>query len=118
MIQYQHAIWTHDFHDEPVSLWSELDDHGMEIRKVEVFRDGRRRRAPPSARDTGTHLGEFPVPPIDEINRDQQFRARLVDGAAFEIEWSASESTNSLENHPPRRPWPTARGIRTPEDPE
>jgi hypothetical protein len=35
------------------------------------------------------------VPPIDEINRDPQFRARLVDGAAFEIEWSASESTNS-----------------------
>ena len=89
--RYQHVVWTHDFHDEPVSLWSGLDDHGMEMRKVEVFRDGRPRRAPPSARDAGTRLGELPVPPIDEINRDPQFRARLVDEAAFEIEWSTSE---------------------------
>lgn len=27
------------------------------------------------------------MPPVDEINRDPQFRARLVDEAAFEIEW-------------------------------
>lgn len=90
MTRYLHVQWQHDVDDDPVSLWSELDDTGMETRKVEVFRDGRRRRAPPTTNDTGTRLGEMPVPSIDEINNDPQFRARSVDRAAFEIEWSAA----------------------------
>ena len=40
LMRYWKVVWHHDFADEPVLLYSEIDDAGMEIRKVEVYRDG------------------------------------------------------------------------------
>jgi hypothetical protein len=33
--------WKHGHHDYPVILYSELDARRFEVRKVEVFRNGR-----------------------------------------------------------------------------
>ena len=39
-MQYIKVLWKHELADEPVLLYSELDDDHWETRKVEVFRDG------------------------------------------------------------------------------
>src|SRR5258705_13531981 len=40
-MQYIRVRWKHALPDEPVELLSELDSESWEVRKVEVFRDGR-----------------------------------------------------------------------------
>jgi hypothetical protein len=39
-LRYQKVLWHHDLPDEPVVLYAEISS-GREVRKVEVFRDGR-----------------------------------------------------------------------------
>ena len=36
------VTWHHEKPDNPVELFSELDDERFEVRKVEIFRDGRK----------------------------------------------------------------------------
>lgn len=40
-MQYIKVKWVHPPNEYPVMLYSELDDRRYEIRKVEVFADGR-----------------------------------------------------------------------------
>jgi hypothetical protein len=40
--RYQLVHWLHEFADEPGRLYSEVDDDGWEIRKVDEYRCGRR----------------------------------------------------------------------------
>jgi hypothetical protein len=37
---YLECEWIHDFPDDPVLLYSELDRERWETRKVDLFRDG------------------------------------------------------------------------------
>ena len=39
-MKYIKVHWIHDFADEPEMLYSEIDSHDNEVRKVEVFKDG------------------------------------------------------------------------------
>jgi hypothetical protein len=87
-MQYLKVQWTHDFPGDPVWLYSELDDDRWEIRKVEVFRDGTVGFAAPGEASANTRLGETPIPPLDEINREEEFEAREIDAAEFERLWS------------------------------
>jgi hypothetical protein len=54
MPRYQSVLWHHDHPDEPMVLYSEIDV-GFEVRKVEVYRDGRHDYAGRS-RSTGTTM--------------------------------------------------------------
>ena len=47
MSTYVEVAWLHDFEDEPVMLYSKLDDQRRETRKVELFPDGRMDRVSP-----------------------------------------------------------------------
>ena len=40
LMRYIKVKWIHSYPDEPVLLYSEIDDSGWEVRKVEVFPDG------------------------------------------------------------------------------
>jgi hypothetical protein len=95
MMQYLRVLWLHAFEDEPIDLLSELDDDRMEVRKVEIFRGGQRGRASAIHEDEGTMLGTEPVPSLQEINEDPQFRAREIDSAEFELEWSRAAVPSS-----------------------
>lgn len=37
---YIKVFWKHSFLDEPVLMYSELDENRNEIRKIEIYRDG------------------------------------------------------------------------------
>jgi hypothetical protein len=86
-MRYLRVVWHHDFDDEPVELYSKLDDEGYEVRKVEIYRNGLRNYAD-SVKSTGqTELGEIPVPSIEEIAEQEEFSPTWIGPAQFEEAW-------------------------------
>ena len=86
MARYQKVLWHHDHPDEPVMLYSEIDS-GFEVRKVEVYRDGRHDHADGSHSTGTTMLGEQLMPDVDEINQDPEFSAVTITAEEFERVW-------------------------------
>ncbi|MFE6612418.1 DUF6881 domain-containing protein [Amycolatopsis sp. NPDC057786] len=84
---YLRIVWSHDFGEEPVEILSEVGSDGYECRKVERFRDGRVGWADEKDEVGGTGLGEVPVPPLAEINAQQEFEASRITGDEFERVW-------------------------------
>jgi len=88
-VDYIDVEWRHELPSEPVRLASELDAHRIEVRKMEFFRDGSVGWAWSGGSALGTALSSEPIPSIDQINRDAQFRAVVIDGTEFERLWSS-----------------------------
>jgi hypothetical protein len=85
---YMRVKWKHGFPDEPVLLYSELDEERWEVRKVDVFADGTCGFADQDEEVGGTGLGELPVPPLNEIAQDPEFEPADISGEEFESIWS------------------------------
>ncbi|WP_410644743.1 DUF6881 domain-containing protein [Amycolatopsis sp. lyj-346] len=86
-MEYLKVGWRHQFPDEPILLYSELDDERYETRKIEVFCDGRHQWAGPEGSVGGTVLGELPVPDTVEIARQLEFAPEVIDREEFEAVW-------------------------------
>jgi hypothetical protein len=78
---YIDVAGIHQFESEPVRLVCELDREGMETRKVELARED-----VASSADIG--LGYVPVPPLEEMNSDPQFRGISISAADFDSLWN------------------------------
>ena len=87
MHEYMCVEWHHDFAEEPVLLYSELNC-GRETRKVEVFRDGHMGYADGMRGTRDTVLAEGVMPPVAEINSDSQFSAHPIGKDVFEAVWA------------------------------
>ena len=87
-MKYIRVKWIHDHLDDPIWLFSEIDDDRWEVRKVEIFKDGRTGYASPDESVGGTFLGEAPIPPLDEIAADPQFVPRDISADEFERAWA------------------------------
>jgi len=77
--------------DEPVILYSELDANRLEVRKVEVFRNGQCGYASAEASRGGTKLGILAMPQLSEIARDPQFETVEITCEEFEGVWARRE---------------------------
>ncbi|OXM61902.1 DUF6881 domain-containing protein [Amycolatopsis vastitatis] len=87
MTSYVKVRWDHGFADEPVELFSELGEDRYEVRKVDVYRDGRADWAD-AGRETDTiGLGEVPFPGLGEINAQPEFHAEVITAEEFEAAW-------------------------------
>ena len=87
-LRYIRVDWLHDDVNEPISMYSELDDSSWELRKVEVFRDGRMGFADASEALDSTWLGLLPVPAIDEIARSPEFMPSEITRDEFDRVWN------------------------------
>ena len=78
--------WIHEFKDQPRFLYFELDEERYDVRRVEVFRDGRAVRF-----EDEMELADQPVPSVQEINAAPggEFRAWDIGKAEFEELWSS-----------------------------
>jgi len=90
---YMHAKWVHSYDDEPVDLYSEVDD-GWEVRKVEIYADGSAQYAGPEGATGDTLLSEARLLTLDEINRDPQFKAVSVSQREFERVWQVAHGAS------------------------
>jgi hypothetical protein len=86
-MNYIRVEWHHDEKHYPVLLYSELDDERWEVRKVEVYRDGRVNYADRTSSTGVTGLGVEPMPSTEEIAADPQFVPSTIDSAEFEEQW-------------------------------
>lgn len=86
---YIRVKWLHSHPDEPVELWSELDADRFEVRKVEVWADGRVGYAARGREVGGTKLGGRAAPPLEEIASDPQFEPAEVSKAEFDRFWNS-----------------------------
>lgn len=87
--RYIRVHWLHNLPDEPIDLWSELDDQRYETRKIEYFPDGSVGFASHQESVGGTRLGKIPIPSLSDIAKDTQFKPQVVTKDLFEERWSA-----------------------------
>ena len=86
MALYLRVHWHHDFADEPVLLLSEIIG-GDEVRKVEIYADGRSDFADENRSTGTTQLSQLPMPTVDEIAAQDEFEPAVIDRATFEEAW-------------------------------
>ncbi len=86
-MEYLKVRWHHEFPEEPVLLYSELDAERYETRKVEVYRSGRHDWADAQASTGTTLLGELPVPSFVDIAGQSEFAPEVIDRKVFEEVW-------------------------------
>ena len=89
---YLQVKWTHSLSSEPVVMYSEIDQDGWELRKVEVYADGRMGFASSSESKAGSGLSKEPLPSIDEIAADPQFEPAEINQIDFERIWAKAHS--------------------------
>lgn len=86
------VAWNHDFPDEPVLYFSELDKDGYETRKVQVYRDGRTEWADENFETATVGLAEIPFPSVEEISSREGFAAEEIASEEFDRAWSEARS--------------------------
>lgn len=87
-MHYIKVRWIHSHRDEPVLLYSELDDDRWEVRKVEMFADGHCSYASATESVGSTELGLEPIPSMASIARDPQFDPFEITKQEFEDVWA------------------------------
>lgn len=86
MRRYLRVTWHHELADEPVTLLSEIID-GIEVRKVEIYRDGRLDFADEDHATGTTQLSETLMPSVEEIAVQDEFTPEAIDSETFEHAW-------------------------------
>lgn len=96
-MKYLKVKWSHASgeEEEPTLLYSELDDSGMEIRKVEIFQDGRTQYAEEHNNIGDTRLSLEPLPVLQEINSQGSFVGDEITQAEFEEVWKKAHNEAS-----------------------
>jgi hypothetical protein len=87
-MKYIRLKWNHTNPDEPVWIFSELDDTGKEIRKIECFQNGFCDVANAEVRSGSAALTTLPLPPLSVLTRDPEFRGVEISKDAFEEVWT------------------------------
>jgi hypothetical protein len=86
-MRYIAVQWHQNCPDDPIEMFSEIDEAGWEQRKVEVYADGRHDYADKNAQTGSTELGLSPIPSLAEIAADSQFTPREISREEFDTLW-------------------------------
>ena len=86
-MKYIDVQWLHSNRDDPARLVSEIGPDEFESRKIEFWSDGRVGCASEFGSSNGSTLGDKPVPAIEEINSQAEFRAKAIDASVFQALW-------------------------------
>lgn len=86
MAIYLLVEWHHEQEDEPIVLYSEIED-GLETRKVDVYGNGRLDYADDKTQTGTTRLSEEVMPSLDEIAEQHEFSPSEITSDEFERLW-------------------------------
>jgi hypothetical protein len=92
--------WRHAEPDQPCVLYAELDDERREVRKIDLFPDGRWGFADGREEVGGTRLGEVAVPSLEELNADPVYDAVEIEPEEFEQLWSVRRHARPMTDFP------------------
>jgi hypothetical protein len=85
---YIRVKWMHSHATEPIWIYSELDTDRWELRKVEIYVDGRMGFADKDREINGSMLSIEPLPSLPEIAADPQFEIAEIGRDEFEEIWA------------------------------
>jgi hypothetical protein len=85
---YFYVHWVHTFSNEPIHLYYEYNDERREMRKVEIWDDGRIQFADANHECGSTMLSFELLPSLEEISTDPQFKVRTITEREFAEIWS------------------------------
>lgn len=91
-MRYQRVRWYQGSREHPVLLYSEIDDDGWEVRRVDEYTSGHRDVASANIETGHTFLAEDRVPSLDEINEDPQFEGVTITAQEFEAVWADAKA--------------------------
>lgn len=91
-MEYLCVSWEHDFPDEPIEFYMELDDRRNQLRVVEIHEDSHATFATKQV-ENGTFLAKEEYPTLEEVNLTEEFKAKLITKDEFEKIWY--EKTNN-----------------------
>ena len=86
-MRYLYVKWTHKDPGAPVHIYSELGDDRYELRKVEIWADGRKGFADSTEEAGGTALGSMPVPSLEDIAAQPEYQAKEILQEEFQRIW-------------------------------
>ena len=87
-MEYIKVSWIHDLEDDPILLYSELDDKRFEVRKIEIYHNDSFGIAGNGIEFGGTALSYDAVPTIEEIAADSEFIPKKIPKNEFEEVWN------------------------------
>lgn len=85
---YLKVKWTHATSRRSELVYSELDHERWELRKVEIFPDGRIEYAGPGVEVGDAGLSTMPFPSLEKIAADPEFEPEVISKAEFEKIWA------------------------------
>lgn len=92
-----HVRWLHNLNTEPVELWSELNAQREEVRKLEIWQDGRIGYAVGKVEVGGSRLSEGTVPYWNDIAHKPEFELQEISRFAFETCWDSKVGAHRNE---------------------
>ncbi len=87
---YQKVAWNHDSPKFPIEILSELDHERYEMRKIELFRDGRINLAGPEGTPSEEYLSENPFPSDEIIAKQPHLKLLPTSKEEFEQLWQVA----------------------------
>lgn len=90
-MNYIRVRWLHNSPASPVLLYSELNPELWELRKVEVYKDGRADFADREEQSGSTKISIEPLPTLEEIASDPEFEPVAISAEEFESVWKQAK---------------------------
>lgn len=92
-MEYLLVTWEHNFIDEPIKFYMELDPNRDQLRVIEVFEDGKVAYASlEEEHETFLAIGKYPT--VEEINSMDEFKATYITKKQFEDLWMKTRKRN------------------------
>lgn len=86
-MKYLKVKWVNASPDQPRLIYSEIDNDGWEVRKIEEYPDGKCGYADLELEVGGSFLSTEPLPSFDEIATQPEFHPEIVTQDEFEGRW-------------------------------
>jgi len=98
-MKYIKVKWVHNYADEPVWLYSELDESREETRKVELYLNGKFGFAGTGEAHGKSQLSELSLPSNAQISSDPQFEVSDIDKIEFDNMWEKAKKAFEKEQN-------------------
>lgn len=93
-MHYLKVKWIHEHADEPYLIYGELSDELEELRKIEIFKNGKIGYAQLNGVEYNAFSSTCNWPKKEEIESDPQFQVTVIMPHEFEILWKQALSQN------------------------
>ncbi|GAB4019863.1 DUF6881 domain-containing protein [Spirosoma koreense] len=90
-MRYIQVDWIHNYPDDPTQLYSEVGEDGYEIRRIDIYRDGRIERVSEDTQDEYNFLNPQVYPSLEELNSKDEWdevKAQEIIKDDFETIWA------------------------------